>query len=238
MQEHHFVLALHRQMTASEAAWMKPSHQLFKVYRPSTGPARAANLGEIREVYRELERDAAEQGWSRQYTRALTDCMHGPNCRNRQLCTVGKRERVVHLVSGSLLPVWGVLERVIGAGRHSRRCVLKVTRVRMDDGTRIIGIVVPSGETVQRIVAEIAKVEAGAAAPGPSAGLPPHGGAARPDVKPDIKPKVGASSGKKRGRPSAASYHARPSMAAAPLAPRPTPRPAYVPAVPVVVDLT
>jgi len=220
LQEHHFILALHRNLTASEAAYTKPNKQVYRVYRPSTGPARPSMLSEIKDVYVEVTREEAEAGWSQQYASALRNCMHGPNCRTGTLCTIGRRERIAHVLSGSLLPVWSVVERIVRGGRD--KFMLKVTRVRTDDGARVVGVVVPAEETVRRIVAELAREQAGTSAGGPS-GLSAGARFSNVDIKPtvDVKPVVPRhlhGHGHKRDRPSSAKMpaHARPVSAPAP----------------------
>lgn len=40
-------------------------------------------------------------------------CMHGPNCKVGNYCTVGKRLQEVNVLGGLILPVWGTIEKAL-----------------------------------------------------------------------------------------------------------------------------
>ena len=40
-------------------------------------------------------------------------CMHGPNCKLGNFCTVGRRIQEVNVLGGLILPVWGTIEKAL-----------------------------------------------------------------------------------------------------------------------------
>lgn len=40
-------------------------------------------------------------------------CMHGPNCKIGNFCTVGRRLQEVNVLGGLILPVWGAVEKAL-----------------------------------------------------------------------------------------------------------------------------
>lgn len=40
-------------------------------------------------------------------------CMHGPNCKLGNFCTVGRRIQEVNVLGGLILPVWGAVEKAL-----------------------------------------------------------------------------------------------------------------------------
>lgn len=40
-------------------------------------------------------------------------CMHGPNCKIDNFCTVGRRLQEVNVLGGLILPVWGAVEKAL-----------------------------------------------------------------------------------------------------------------------------
>ena len=162
---------------------------VYRVQRPSTGPSKPSGLRDILAVYVAVTPEAAKAGWTRQYDQALTVCLHGPKCKNGAACEVGRRKRTMHLLGGSLLPIWSTLERVLHT--EARRTNLKITRVRTDDGRRLVGVSVAGEHTVQQIERAIGAMlgqQAIGWAPPPlngAYGAPP---APTRDVKPSVAP--------------------------------------------------
>lgn len=160
----HYVLALQRSATANEAAFMTSRRVIYRIQRPSTGPGKAVLSGELKEVYRPIARGRAKAGWNLQHSRSVTECLHGPNCAHAGTCKLGMRHRIMHVIGGSLLPVWSKVEEVMrrhtggrstksgrGAASATRAFRLKVTRICTDDGRRIVGVAVPSEHVVRMV---------------------------------------------------------------------------------------
>ena len=64
------------------------------------------------------------------------------------LISVGSRLTHIHLLSGGILPLLSLLESTLARHAHSMSlskevCSLKVVRMRLDDGRRVIGVRYP-----------------------------------------------------------------------------------------------
>ena len=63
-------------------------------------------------------------------------------------CSVGSRLTHIHLLSGGILPLLSLLESTLARHAHTMTlskevCSLKVVRMRLDDGRRLIGVRYP-----------------------------------------------------------------------------------------------
>ena len=54
-------------------------------------------------------------------------------------CDIGRRQRTIHILSGSVLSVWSTLERTLQYKASSSQQKLRIMRVKTDDGNTIIG---------------------------------------------------------------------------------------------------
>lgn len=221
----HYILALQRPESVDEAKYMTNRQAVYRIQRPSTGPGRASGMQEIKDVYKQVTRQDVKVGWERQYLQSLTTCMHGPRCKNGAACEVGKRMRTMHLLCGSLLPIWSKLERVLHA-HSARKESIKITRVRTDDNKRLVGVCVGGEHVVRRIARAIEEGDAAAAgkaapnhAPPPS--VPAHklaGGSAHLGAYAQHGPSgSGAGSG---GASCSAARDVKPAIAAQAQSPR------------------
>ena len=114
---------------------------------------------------------ATERGWKSQYEMTKKHCIHGQSCKNKptclgryyppsvgcppltmdiyfSLCIVGSRLTHIHLLSGGILPLLSLMESTLARNAHSMTFSkevrsLRVVRVRLDDGRRLIGIRYP-----------------------------------------------------------------------------------------------
>jgi hypothetical protein len=163
------VLALQKPISAAEQAYMSMRQVTYRVQRPSTGPGRPTSKQELSDVYRPISIEDAKLGWDRQYETALTSCMHGPNCHDGGACAVGRRKRTMHLIGGSLLPIWSTIERVLRAASSAKTFSLKVTRIKTKDGSNVVGIAVPGEHTVRHIQRALDEKDA---PPPPRPGVP------------------------------------------------------------------
>ena len=149
-------------------ALTKPgSRNTFAVTRPNTGAsffemeledldAKYAKV-EIAETATEDEtigdEESTEDETARQLRLAWTEtfeltevgCMHGSACAS-ETCRIGTRKVRCCIVSGAVVPSWGVLEKVLE--RHAERFPrsdrgMRAARVVAEDGTKVVGIRYP-----------------------------------------------------------------------------------------------
>ncbi|OMO68935.1 Protein strawberry notch-like protein [Corchorus capsularis] len=138
----HFVLAFE-----SSASGM------FKIVRPTVGESvREMPLAELKNKYRKISSlDKARSGWEDEYEVSSKQCMHGPNCKLGNFCTVGRRIQEVNILGGLILPVWGTIEKALSKQAHLSHRRLRVVRLETTtDNQRIVGLLVPNAavETV------------------------------------------------------------------------------------------
>ncbi|XP_078614112.1 uncharacterized protein LOC144883439 isoform X1 [Branchiostoma floridae x Branchiostoma japonicum] len=125
------------------------STHLFKVARPNTGVSSFdEEISEILSRYSHVAVDRAEHGWKQQYEEASQHCIHGPNCKNGQACTVGSRCYRVSLLCGGIVTLMALLERTVAQYQVKLQlskveCNLRVVRVELRDGRRIVGLRYP-----------------------------------------------------------------------------------------------
>lgn len=121
------------------------------IWRPYCGQAFECSMSSITDMFDPVPVKRAKRSWDEQYVESLTPCVHGPTCEQGLACLPGKQHRVrmLHLICGSLLPIWTRLEFALRADKANATPV-RVMRVRTVDGKRLIGIRVPS-EAVDRL---------------------------------------------------------------------------------------
>jgi hypothetical protein len=129
--------------------------RFFRLQKPSTGYAsQDMHINTVKQKFRVVGQDACrsesgaaegdgdaadslqevESGWDAAYSRFKDHCLHH-NCAKLD-CGYGKRVQVRHVLTGSLLGVWEQLQR----------SDLKLVRMQDDDGDRVVGMLVDSGE--------------------------------------------------------------------------------------------
>jgi len=113
-----------------------PTH--VAITRPATGCSRLDM--EVTQLTRSYARiaDPAAAGpeWEAQHGAALHYCRHGPACKKGADCQAGRRQSILHLVYGSLVPVWGALDAVLTAHKEALPAdarVLRAMRVNLDE---------------------------------------------------------------------------------------------------------
>ncbi|PPS10462.1 hypothetical protein GOBAR_AA10188 [Gossypium barbadense] len=83
------------------------------------------------------------------------ECMHGPNCKLGNFCTVGRRIQEVNVLGGLILPVWGTIEKALSKQARLSHRRLRVVRLETTaDNRRIVGLLVPNAavETVLQVL--------------------------------------------------------------------------------------
>ncbi|XP_031283369.1 protein FORGETTER 1-like [Pistacia vera] len=88
---------------------------MFKIVRPAVGESvREMTLSELKNKYRKMTSlEKACSGWEDEYEVSSKQCMHGPNCKLGNFCTVGRRIQEVNVLGGLILPVWGTIEKAL-----------------------------------------------------------------------------------------------------------------------------
>lgn len=125
------------------------SSHVFKIARPNTGvSAFDEERADLNAKYLPIQKEKAEESWREQYEESQQHCIHGPNCRTGVSCTVGTRCYKLHLLCGGIVTLMSLLESTIT--RHAGKfdlskteCTLRVVRVALDNGERIVGIRYP-----------------------------------------------------------------------------------------------
>lgn len=117
----------------------------YYIYRPNLGKqVRKEVLSSILRKYKYEDVNEAKEHWESRYVSSLDTCSHkywGGLCKRTligELCDVGLRRKVYHILSGSVLSVWNIIEVIISKVNR-----MQVIRVKTTDGGRIVGTLVP-----------------------------------------------------------------------------------------------
>ncbi|XP_017871882.1 PREDICTED: protein strawberry notch isoform X3 [Drosophila arizonae] len=120
---------------------------MCQIYRPNTGlQVRHESLFELEKKYRKVSSEEAEPHWTEQYDASVHTCSHAywnGNCRNVSLgndCEVGLRQRLYHVLAGSVLSVWGRVEHILNTRSNSK---MQVIRMKTTEGQKIVGTMIP-----------------------------------------------------------------------------------------------
>ncbi|GFZ05824.1 RING/FYVE/PHD zinc finger superfamily protein [Actinidia rufa] len=93
---------------------------MYKIFRPAVGEALSSQLPHMQ-------------------------CMHGPNCKLGNFCTVGRRLQEVNVLGGLIFPVWGTIEKALAKQARQSHKRLRVVRiVTTTDNQRIVGLLIPN----------------------------------------------------------------------------------------------
>ncbi|KAJ6902469.1 hypothetical protein NC651_020065 [Populus alba x Populus x berolinensis] len=134
---------------------------MFKIVRPAVGESvREMPLAELKNKYRKLlSLDKARSGWEDEYEVSSKQCMHGPNCRLGNFCTVGRRRQEVNVLGGLILPVWGTIEKALSKQARQSHKRFRVVRIETTtDNRRIVGLLVPNA-AVESVLQDLAWVQ-------------------------------------------------------------------------------
>ncbi|KAK9833324.1 hypothetical protein WJX81_006479 [Elliptochloris bilobata] len=150
----------------------------FCVLRPNTGESYFdMERDELRSKYQPMKRpEDARGGWEEVYQSSLHACMHGTNCNQGPTCQVGRRLTRVTILTGSIVRVWGSLERVLeryqGMLSRSDR-TMRVVRADFGAHGSLIGVRYPE-RLLSDVVATLnAARDASAEAAAATSGVPP-----------------------------------------------------------------
>ena len=152
-------------------ALAKPgARNTFNITRPNTGASFfEMDVEELQQKYVKFSDeniDAARAPWEATYELTENACMHGAACQRGAACNAGSRAVRCCILSGAVVPAWGVLERVLE--RHEHRFNksdrgMRAVKVVAEDGTKVVGIRYPEDllpEVKERIQQEWAAAEA------------------------------------------------------------------------------
>ncbi|KAB5538590.1 hypothetical protein DKX38_016123 [Salix brachista] len=134
---------------------------MFKIVRPAVGESvRDMPLAELKNKYRKLlSLEKARSGWEDEYEVSSKQCMHGPNCKLGNFCTVGRRQQEVNVLGGLILPVWGTIEKALSKQARQSQKRLRVVRLETTtDNKRIVGLLVPNA-AVESVLQDLAWVQ-------------------------------------------------------------------------------
>ncbi|XP_057486376.1 protein FORGETTER 1-like isoform X4 [Actinidia eriantha] len=134
---------------------------MYKIFRPAVGEAlREMPLSELKSKYRKISAlEKARTGWEDEYEVSSKQCMHGPNCKLGNFCTVGRRLQEVNVLGGLILPVWGTIEKALAKQARQSHKRLRVVRiVTTTDNQRIVGLLIPNA-AVESVLQDLAWVQ-------------------------------------------------------------------------------
>merc|ERR1719210_379360 len=138
----------------------KDSSKVFMVYRPNTGQqVKQETLAELKKKYKKVSPDDCEEHWTKQFDSSAKTCSHAfwkGNCRNKTIgieCEVGLRKKSYNVLTGSVLSVWTKVESVLTndgqkKGQHAK---MQVVRMRLEEGRRIVGTLIP-GTAMEQLI--------------------------------------------------------------------------------------
>lgn len=87
-------------------------------------------------------RARAEREWTRLFNDSKK-CFHAQPChRKGGQCRLNSRLQTEAVIAGAILPLWNALDEFTWTGQANDK-FMRVTRVRLTDGTRIVGVAVP-----------------------------------------------------------------------------------------------
>ncbi|XP_052850859.1 protein strawberry notch homolog 1 [Drosophila gunungcola] len=136
------ILCLQAQSNAADVG--APGKINLQIYRPNTGPqVRLETLRSITSRYKKVTPEEAHNFWMEQYSLCLNKCSHvywNRVCPFPPGCEVGLRERIYHVLSGLMLPIWDRIEHIIEKNGHK----IQIIRVKTDVNKKIVGTVVPN----------------------------------------------------------------------------------------------
>jgi len=118
-------------------------------------------LSELRKKYKKVSADEAEPHWNEQFKTSAKRCSHAywrGNCKTKNLgmpCEVGLRKKTYNVLAGSVLTVWNQVEAVLthDGNRRGANTKMQVVRLKLQDGKRIVGTLIPSSAMTSLLTA-------------------------------------------------------------------------------------
>jgi len=103
-------------------------------------------IDELQDKYVKCTIEEAQAPWDDIYTLTKENCIHGSRCQLGDRCSVGRRIATCCLITGSVIPLWGLLEASLEAHRSELPKgdqTMRVVRVELEGGEKLIGIRYP-----------------------------------------------------------------------------------------------
>ena len=96
----------------------------FSIHRPNTGVSFfEMDIDELTQKYTQVkDEEDAREAWEATYQLTERGCMHGSSCSAVErgvACSAGSRAVRCCILSGAVVPAWGVLERVLERHEHN-----------------------------------------------------------------------------------------------------------------------
>ncbi|KAJ8030843.1 Protein FORGETTER 1 [Holothuria leucospilota] len=123
---------------------------VFKVARPNTGVSNFdEDIGDLLTRYIPVPVEKAEKGWKELYEYSSNHCIHGSQCKHKDLCTVGSRKYQLDLLCGGIIPIMSILEQTLHVNaskfQFSKTVTnMRVVRIQLTNGERLIGLRYPA----------------------------------------------------------------------------------------------
>ena len=161
-------LIIRKQYQEGEAL-LNRNYEMYRVLTPNFGLSwfeSRISIESYKPIKHKLDTQAgrtkAERLWTSQH-KDTKKCVHFQPCRRRAgECSYDSRVYTEAIIAGAILPLWNALEYLTTElnSRGTRR-PMRVTRLKLSDGTRIVGIKLPYGRlrnwraTLQRVGVEM-----------------------------------------------------------------------------------
>ncbi|ESN99118.1 hypothetical protein HELRODRAFT_107165 [Helobdella robusta] len=120
---------------------------LFKIYKANTGLQ--SNLWTLQELKKKFNKvfdaERVKQSWEEQYNFSEHHCLHVfqyGQCHKASTCEIGRRSRIYHVLSGSVLSVWTSVERVLASLPTGQASRMQIIRLRTTNNRRIVGTLI------------------------------------------------------------------------------------------------
>lgn len=154
-----YILAI-AEPASTDAAGTGQAAVAFSIQSPAIGAlASLQTLQVIRKSWVPVEPEQARAGWVEEHVRALRECSHGLRCKKGPACSVGRRLHAVHLLCGTLLPIWAELAQAVQVG-GGQAAALRITRVHTREGTRLVGVQVADAGAMTALLRDLVQKEA------------------------------------------------------------------------------
>ncbi|KDO34242.1 hypothetical protein SPRG_19078 [Saprolegnia parasitica CBS 223.65] len=136
------------------------------VVRPNTGYMYfdRSKLDDMRDKYAAIAPAAAEKGWRRIFDESCVRCVHWNGCKAGLTCRVGMRMMQYHVLTGSVLPIWKLLEAVLLSSPDvSPSSQLRIVRIALTNHptqSKLVGLSFPV-ELIGQLHVELTRLASG-----------------------------------------------------------------------------
>ncbi|OQS04488.1 hypothetical protein THRCLA_03282 [Thraustotheca clavata] len=126
----------------------------YSIVRPNTGYMYfdRSKIADMRDKYTKISAEKAEKGWRRIFDSSKERCVHWTGCKTGATCRVGMRMMQYQILTGSVLPIWKLLETLIAMTPNISSTQLRIVRIALTNHptlTKIVGLNFPSELIIQ-----------------------------------------------------------------------------------------